>query len=316
MVAGLVLGGCSVRPELPQEPDTGGTPTGEIAYVVQYRWTDVPAIGDMVLASGILYVIEDSTRVKAYLSDKASPVVNQGLSFPEPIFVDGQPVGRPVQLAEGEANTLWVAFLAPDKRLVQFTISAPPQPTGKWVRAAAVRQFGGIAADRDSGFVYVADAAANTIAKYAPSAAGGARVTVLATEGNGDHFVRVPRGMYFFSDSLLVADSAKGWLQVLSADVPFSGRGQVLGPADAPLVLHDPRDVWVDRDGRFYASESSEVLQITSAGVIKEIVTELDPESAQSPNAVVANTTQVWVPDPIQGRLTIYQINTVSEGLP
>jgi hypothetical protein len=313
---GLAMGACSsVRPEMPPEPDQGGVPTGEIAYVVQYRWSDVPKITDMVLVSGILYGIEDSTRVTAYLSNKADPVVNAGLSLPDSVVVNGERVGRPVQLAEGPASTLWVAYLDPNPQLVQFTIS-PPQTTGLRVRNAAIRAIGGIAADRDSDFVYVADPVANTITKYAPSEAGGARVAVLATEGNGDHFVREPHGLYYFSDSLLVADTAKGWLQVLSADVPFSGRGQVLGPLEAPLVLQNPVDVWLDKSGRFYVAESGDVLQVNSAGVIKEIVTELDPEPGQTPPAVVANTTQVWVPDPARNRLTIYQINTVGEGLP
>jgi hypothetical protein len=306
-----------VRPELPAEPEAG-VPTGEIAYVVQYRWRDVPAFGDVALVLGSLYVIEvieDGARVTAYFSNKATPDMNEGLSFPHPLTLNGQTLGRPVHLAPGAGSTLWVAFLEPDKRLVQFQLK-PPAATGLWVRDPSIAALGGIAADPDSGFVYVADAAANTITKYAPSATGGARVAVLATAGNGDHFVREPRGMYFFADSLLVADSAKGWLQVLSADVPFSGRGQVLGTAEAPLILNAPADVWMDRAGRFYVAEAGRVLQITSAGVIKEIVTERDPEAARRPLAVVANETQVWVPDPLEHQLTIYQINTVLEELP
>jgi len=80
--------------------------------------------------------------------------------------------------------------------------------------------------------------------------------------------------------------------------------------------LQHPVDVWVDKSGHFYVAEVGDVLQVTSAGVIKEIVTEQDPEPGTSPPAVVANTTQVWVPDPATHRLTIYQINTVGEGLP
>ena len=46
-----ILGGCSERIDLPPEPQNEGGPTGEIAYVVQYRWNDVPEFGDMVLTS-------------------------------------------------------------------------------------------------------------------------------------------------------------------------------------------------------------------------------------------------------------------------
>ena len=307
-----ILCGCSERLPLPPEPPTEGGPTGEIAYVVQYRWNDVPQFGDMVLTSGILYVIEDSTRVRAYYSNKATPATNT-FSFPDPIVVGGTTLGRPVQLAAGPAKTLWIAFQKPDLRLVQFHIESPPQPTGLWVRDPASRRFGGIAADADSGFVYVADPLSNTIVKYAPSTTGGRRVAVLATEGNGDHFVREPLGLYCYGDSLLVADSGKGWLQVLAADVPFAGRGQVQGPPEAPLVLHDPVDVWVDADGRYYVAEQGRVLQIRTAGTIKEVVTEQDELAATAPAAVVANTTQVWVADPQGARCTIYQINTVGE---
>ena len=310
-VVGILLG-CSERIDLPPEPQAEGGPTGEIAYVVQYRWGDVPRFGDMVLTSGILYVIEDSTRVNAYLSNKATPVTNT-FSFPEPIVVDGTTLEWPVQLAAGAAKTLWVAFEAPDLRLVQFRITSPPEATGLWVRDRTSRRFGGIAADADSGFVYIADADHNTIVKYEPSTTGGRRVAVLASEGNGDHFVREPLGLYCFGDSLLVADSGKSWLQVLSADEPFAGRGQVQGPAGEPLVLHTPVDVWVDADGRYYVAEQGRVLQIRPEGTIKEVVTDHDELAAVLPIAVVANTTQVWVADPLERRCTIYQINTVSE---
>ena len=307
-----MLLGCSERLALPPEPETEGGPTGEIAYVVQYRWSEVPRFGDMVLTSGILYVIEDSARVHAYYSNKATPATNT-FSFPDPIVVDGTTLGRPVQVAAGAAKTLWVAFEVPDRRLVQFRIESPPQPTGLWVRDSASRRFGGIAADADSGFVYVADAELNTIVKYEPSTTGGKRVAVLASEGNGDHFVREPRGLYCYGDSLLVADSGKSWLQVLAADVPYSGRGQVQGPTGEPLVLHTPVDVWVDADGRYYVAEQGRVLQIRPEGTIKEVVTDHDELAATLPVAVVANTTQVWVADPLGQRCTIYQINTVGE---
>jgi hypothetical protein len=308
--------GCTSRLPLPEEPEQEAVGGGEIAYVVQYRWEGVPHFGDIVLASGILFVIEDSTRIRAYLSETEDPTVNEGFSFSDPIVVGDETLSRPVQLAEGSNNTIWVAFLEPDMRLVQFQIKSPPEPTGLWVQDGSFEEFGGIAADGDSGFVYVSDALANTIVKYAASDTGGARVALLASEGNGDNFVREPRGIFCFGDSLLVADSGKDWLQVLDADVPFSGRGQVQGPPDAPLVLHTPVDVWVDRSGRYYVAEQGGVLQITSDGRVKEDVTELDPQAAMPPQSLAANTTQVWVPDPVKQTCTIYQINTATEGLP
>lgn len=316
LLLGFLASSCTTRLPLPDEPEAEGGPSGEIAYVVQYRWQEVPEFGDIVLASGILFAIEDSTRIHAYLSDKATAVINEGFSFPDPVVAGGVTLGRPVQMAVGTNKTLWVAFQQPDRRIVQFRIASPPVATGLWVRDERFREFGGIAADGDSGFVYVADAKANTIAKYAPSETGGARVALLASEGSGDHFVRVPRGIYCFGDSLLVADSDKSWLQVLDADVPFSGRGQVQGPADEPLVLHTPVDVWVDTSRRFYVAEQGRVLQITPEGRIKEIVTELDPQAAVLPRALTANTTQVWVPDPEKRQCTIYQINTAAEEVP
>ena len=308
--------GCTNRLPLPDEPESEGTGTGEIAYVVQYRWANLPHFGDMVLTVGILFVIEDSTRVRAYISDKATPVVNQGFSLPDPVVVGGQTLGKPVQLAAGANKTLWVAFREPAHRLVQFRLTSPPEDTGLWVDAWQVEAIGGIAADSDSGFVYVSDVEGNQVSKYEPTSTGGRRVTLLAIEGNGDLTVREPRGLYCYGDSLLVVDSGKNWIQVISADVPRSGRGQVLGPIDEPLVLHDPVDAWVDASGRYYVAEQGRVLQITSQGLIKEVVTDLDTQAPPLPAAVVANTTQVWVADPLGQRCTIYQINTVTEELP
>ncbi|HZM16553.1 MAG TPA: hypothetical protein VFE28_11175 [Candidatus Krumholzibacteria bacterium] len=303
--------GCSERIDLPPEPETPGG-TGEIAYDVQYRWQEVPRFVDMVLTSGILYVIEDSLFVHAYLSEKATPVTNS-FSFPDSIVAGGVRLERPVQLAAGPAKTLWIAFERPDRRLVQFRIASPPQPTGLWVRDEAFQEFGGIAADDDSGFVYVADPVASTVVKYAPTESGGARVAVLATLGDGDHFVQKPRGIHCFGDSLVLVDPQKNWLQVLAADVPFAGRGQVQGPESARLALHAPVDVWTDAEGRYYVAQQSQVLQIRPDGTIKEVVTERDALAAAMPAAVVANTTQVWVADPGSQLCTIYKINTVIE---
>lgn len=314
-ILGVLALGCTTHLPLPDEPEAEDVVGGEIAYVVQYRLEEIPSFGDITLASGILFVIEDSTRVVAYLSDKSTPVINEGFTFPDPIVVEGDTLSRPVQLAAGPNKTVWVAFLQPDMRMVQFRIATPPAPTGLWVWDVAFQEFGGIAADADSGFVYVADAQANTIVKYAPSETAGDRVAVLAEEGTGDHSVLEPRGIYCFGDSLLVADSGKDWIQVLHADIPRTG-GQIQGPADEPLVLNGPVDVWVDTSGLYYVAEQGSVLQITSEGRIKEVVTELDPHAAAMPQALAANTTQVWVPDPVKRYCTIYQINTATEELP
>lgn len=314
-----VLTSCGRRLDLPQEPDATGIPAGEVAYVKKYTWNGVRPLADVVLTSGqILYGVEDSTRVVAYFSDTASPRENTARSLPPPGQYAGQDLGKPVQICEGAENTLWVAYVAPFPILVQFDIATATRLASGVVRDLLMRDIGGIAADPDSGYVYVADPISNTIVKYAPSATGGRRVAVLATEGSGDGFVQQPHGLFFFQDSLLVADSGKGWLQVLSADVPRSGRGQVRGLESAPLALRDPRDVWVDATGFFYVADSDNdrVLKLARSGAIREVVTELDPESAVRPRTMTASQTLVWVADPGRERLTIYQINTITEELP
>ena len=318
VLCALCLGGCGDRLGLPQEPDDSGVPIGEIAYVVQYRWSNLPAITDVVLASGILFAIEDQTRVRAYLSDKAEPVVNAGFSFPDTVIVDDEHLQQPIQLAVGSGSTLWVAFQLPDLRILEFALGSPPRPTGQWVAGNRIGALGGMAVDTnpDSGYVYLSDAQGNSIAKYAPSAVGGRRVVVLSTAGRGDTFVMQPRGLFFFNDSLLVADAMNNRIQVIHAHEPLSGRGEVLDVSGEPLGLRAPTDVWRDRAGLFYVAESGRVTQVTTLGLIKEVVTELDPEAATSPSSVVANNTQVWVPDPDRKTLTVYQINTVAENLP
>jgi DNA-binding beta-propeller fold protein YncE len=224
-----------------------------------------------------------------------------------------------VQICAGAGSTLWVAYSFPVSIVAQFDVGSStvtPIAAGL-VRDEGILEFGGIAADPDSGFVYVSDPIRNTIAKYAPSADGGRRVALLATAGTGDGFVQRPHGLYAFGDSLLVADTGKSWIQVLSADVPLSGR-QVAGPSDALLDLRAPLDVWVDSNGYFYVADTgnNRVLQLGSAGDLREVVTETDPDAPALPISVAANPTQVWVPDPITGRLVVYQINTNIEELP
>ena len=317
---GLVVGsacGCGERIDIPQEPDTSGG-TGEIAYVLKYRWDGVPSFSDIVLTRGqVLYGIEthakeESIRVTAWFSDAATPRQNTSRHLPHPTIIDGAERRRPVQLCEGPGNTLWVAFTLPELALFQFDVGvAPPVYTGLSVRDIQPGILGGIACDRDSGFVYLAETTRNQISKWEPSESGGRFVVTLAPEGNGDGFVREPRGVYFFNDSLLVADTGKSWIQVLSADVPRAGRGEVIG-AD---LVRQPVDVWVDRSGRYYVADTgnNRVVQALPRGTIQEDVTELDAESAALPIAVAATDTQVWVPHPGEHRLTVYQINTIGE---
>jgi hypothetical protein len=233
-------------------------------------------------------------------------------------MLGGQGYERPVQLCGGPANTLWVAYQEPPA-VLQFTLNAsPPAPSGQWIRLAAAASIGGLTADLDSGFVYVADAVANTIGKFAADDTGGRRVVNVATEGNGDGFVREPHGIFWFDDLLLVADTGKNWLQLIDADTPQAGRGQISGPESEPLQLRNPMDVWVDAAGIYYVADTlnDRVLQIDEDGVVLEDVTSLDPLATPAPQSVVANRTQVWVPNPADSRLTVYQINTASGGLP
>jgi hypothetical protein len=318
VVAAICLQGCAESFVIPDEPDTGGIPVGEVAYVVQYEWEDVPAFGDLALVGGILFAIQGDSLVSAWLSDSADGRENSRFTLPYPVVHQGRTYSRPVHLCGGPNNTLWVAFQQPPS-VVQFTLSAsPPAPTGLFVNLIPAASVGGITADPDSGFVYVADAVANRISKFQPNASGGRLVIHVATQGNGDGFVREPHGIFWFDDQLLVADTGKSWLQLIDADTPQAGPGQISGPAEAPLQLRDPIDVWVDAAGYFYVTDTSNsrVLQVDEAGLVREDVTQLDPLSANAPTSVVANRTQVWVPNAAEKRLTVYQINTANEGAP
>jgi hypothetical protein len=331
----LAAGACGRRIALPDEP-TPPNVNGEVAYVVKYTWTGVPPIYDLVVTSNqVLFAVVDSNHVSTYFSDTATLRENPTFRLVDPVILprdttSGAPLDTllaPVRVCEGKGNTLWVAYLqrlvagvrTNWSVLVEFNASeSPVRPSGFSVKDPGIRKFGGITADADSGYVYVADTAANTITKYSPTKLGGRRVTVLATEGNGDHFVREPHGIRWFQDSLLVADTGKSWIQVIAADKPGTGRGQVSGPAASPLQIAGPTGVCVDSKGFYYVADTGHgrVLKITRRGVIKLNVTESDDQHALEPMAFTANTTMVWIPDPATGRLTVYQINTAVEGLP
>jgi len=296
-----------------------GNPGGQVAYVKKYTWEGMAPIADVVLTRGqVLYGVEDSTRVRCWFSDTALPRLNPGRSIPV-AFVAGDTLRGPVRICEGRRNTLWVAYRSPQPTIVQWNIAVtPPTLDSVWVRDATIGSFGGLAADLDSNFVYVADEQNSTITKFEPSVQGGRRITVLSTQGNGDFFVQQPTGLFYFADSLLVADTGKRWLQVIHADVPGAGRGQVQGPADAPLALGGPTDVWVDDSGFYYVADQGggHAMQLTPHGRVKEIIDEFDPEAAAAPNTLAASTTEAWVVDPQRGRLTIYQLNTGGGELP
>jgi hypothetical protein len=315
--------GCGSQLDLPEEPEAVGIPQGEVAYVRKYpAWPGLGRVVDVVLTRGVrLYgVVEDSARVRCWFPDTATPRLNPGRSIPALALVDGDTLGLPVRVCEGANNVLWVAYRSPHPRVVAWDIDAlPPVPIdGGIVRDDSILAFGGIAADPDSDFVYVADSGRSRIIKYAPSASGGRRVAVLATQGNGDHFVQQPQGLYYFGRWLLVADTGKSWIQVLDADVPFTGPGQIMGPEEDPLQLRSPLDVWVDSNGFFYVADTGNgrVVKLTPEGALKEIVTDFDPDPVGAPSTVAASPEEAWVVDSDTGRLTIFQLNTVSEDLP
>lgn len=311
---------CGRRLDLPQEPDVTGGPAGEVAYVKKYLWEGMPALTDLVLTRGqVLYGVDPAGSVRSWFSDSATPRENTSRNLPATVIVDSDTLRQAVQLCEGVGSTLWVAYALPRLTLLQWDVAVvPPVPVDSGLVRDVGGECGGVAADADSGFVYVADRAASTVAKFRPSRFGGRRVTTLCGTGDGDHFVREPHGIYAFGDSLLVADTGKAWVQVVSTNEPLAGRGQVTGPSQMPLQLSDPRDVWVDPTGFFYVADTGNgrVLKLRRNGLVKENVTELDADAAAHPNTIAASDTRVWVVDPERGRLTIYQINTSSEELP
>jgi hypothetical protein len=320
LLALVVVAACGRKIELPVEPESGGL--GNVAYLRKYIWEGMPPLRDLVLTvrRQALYGIDPAAGVRCWFSDYASAREQQGRELPPDPVALMDTLREPVQLCEGRNGTLWVAYARPRPTLLQWNIEVvPPVPIDSGVvRDNAFRELGGIAADPDSEFVYVSDSFANTITKHSPSATGGRRITTLAAPGNGDTFVQQPHGLFAFGDSLLVADTGKNWLQVISSRAPQSGRGQVKGTTDEPLLLNEPFDVWMDPSRFFYVSDrgNSRVLKVTREGLIKEIVTELDQHAAARPGAIAANDTRVWVVDPDSSRLTIYQINTTSEDLP
>jgi hypothetical protein len=315
----LAAAGCGSRLDLPQEPEAGGGPAGDLAFFPLYYWDDVGRVEDLVLVSGQLYGVVDSSRVRCWFSDAPLPRLNPGRSIP-PAALGADSLHVPVKICKGVGNTLWVAYRQPRPRVVQWNIGVVPpvQIEAGLVQLDTVVVFGGIAADTDSGFVYVSDNRASTISLYRPSATGGQRVSVLATPGTGDRFLTRPGGIYFFSDSLLVADTGGNRLQVIHARVPNSGRGEITGPIDNRLQLRSPLDVWVDGSGYYYVTDAGNgrVLQLSSAGIIREIVNQYDPQGANTPNTVVATGSRVWAVDPDARRLTIYELNDIGEELP
>jgi hypothetical protein len=315
----LIAVGCGNRLDLPQEPQAGGGPAGDLAYFPRYVWTDVGRIEDLVLISGQLYGVVDSSRVRCWFSDAPQPRLNPGRSIPSAVFGTDSLL-TPVKICKGIGNTLWVAYRFPRPRVAQWNIGVVPpvRITSGFVQPDSVIVFGGIAADDDSGFVYISDSRNSTISAWAPSETGGRRVAILATPGTGDRFFTRPGGMYFYSDSLLVADTGGNRLQVIHAYVPNTGRGEVTGPREDPLQLRSPLDVWIDASGYYYVSDAGNgrTLQLSTAGTIREIVNQYDQQAANTPNSVVATGSRVWASDPDGRGLTIYELNDIGEELP
>lgn len=299
LVSGLLLLGslaCGQEFSLPPQPDPGRIPTAG-TYNLEKIWT-LPGPTDVATQGSYLYVIEEESRVAAYLTQPIQPQ--------NPFFVgEFEGLIRPVRLAVGKRDStfLFVAD-AGDMRIKRYHFTGG-QPRDSFTDTLW-NQFSGLAADNFLN-VYVSDATRDTVYKYTFD---GHRIRLVSDEGNGTGFVRAPNGLHFNGEHLIVADTEKNWVQRLRPDTTnIAAPGQPIG-ADFPLNM--PLDVSADRLAEFiYVADtgSDRILKfLKTGGFVDSVYSPLKPETEleiplEAPRYVAAEDSLVFVSDPENNRL-------------
>ncbi len=294
----LFLAGCGQKISKPEETQGGPTtPPGN--YILTYVWSDFPGTTDIVVTTGgFVYVAQESSRVVAYKTFSPTP---------HPLIAPLENLVKPVLLAEGPNEEIYVAD-AGDMTVKHFPRAGGPPLVTFTDPAWAV--FGGIAVD-DQGYIYVGDSEKQFIWKYTPA---GERDTlggngVLSESGAGIGYVIHPRGLSFDGTYILVTDTGHNQVKRLAKDAYASCFLFINGPSPT-----DPFDSPLDSDsdelGNIYVADTGKnrVLKYTNLGVLDKTVN-WDPEFPIGPPVgVAARGDWVYVADPDNSRILIYEL--------
>jgi hypothetical protein len=293
----LFLAGCGQKISKPVETP-GGTsiPIGE--YVLIGLWNGFPGTTDIVVTTGgFVYVAQESARVVAYKTFAATP---------HPLIAPLENLVKPVLLAEGPNEEMYVADAG------DMTVKHFPRGGGYPLQTftdAAWAEFGGIAVD-NKGYLYVADSQKEFIWKYTPA---GERDTlggngVLSESGAGIGYVMHPRGMSFDGTYLLVTDTGHNQVKRLATDAVASCYLFVNGPSPTD-PFESPLDSDSDELGNIYVADTGKnrVLRYTNSGVLDKTVNWDTTFAVGPPVAVAARLDWVYVADPENARILIYE---------
>jgi len=299
VAAPLLLCGCGQKIAQPEETTLGVAPPPN-TYVLTYEWLGFPGTTDLVVTTGgYVYVAQDSSRVLAYktFSPQQHPLIEE---------LEG--LVKPVLLAEGVDEEMFVAD-AGDMTVKRFPRSggAPVQTFSDtaWV------MFGGIAVDSD-GFLYVADKQRDYIWKYTPfgerdTSLGGNGVLTEGGEGTG--YVSQPGGLCFDGTYIQVTDTGHNRVIKLVRDEFAFGVLNVTGPSlEDPFA--SPLDSDSDETGNVYVADTGKdrVLKYNTSGVLMATVNWDPAYPVGPPVAVAARDKWVYVADPENGKILIYEL--------
>ena len=294
----FALAGCGQQISKPEETP-GGFSTIQGTYVLTYEWKDFSGTTDVVVTSGgFVYVAQESTRVVAYKT--FSPQAH-------PLIASLQNLVKPVLLAEGRNEEIYVADAG------DMTVKHFPRGGGAPVQIITDPEwavFGGIAVD-NGGYVYVADRQKEFIWKYTPS---GERDTlggtgILSEGGEGFGFVRQPGGLCFDGAYVQVTDTGKNRVQKLARDAFASCFLFITGPSVTD-PFSSPLDSDTDESGNIYVADTGKhrVLKYDASGVLGATVNWDEKYPIGPPVAVAARDKWVYVADPQNSRILIYEL--------
>ncbi|MFH0777537.1 MAG: NHL repeat-containing protein [Candidatus Eisenbacteria bacterium] len=301
LLAALVAGGCGQKIGAPEETPGGLAPPPG-TYILTYEWTGFSGTTDVVVtAGGLVYVAQDSSAVAAYKT--FSPQRH-------PLIADLTGLVKPVLLAEGVEEEVYVAD-AGDMTVKRFPRSggSPAQVFSDTVWSV----FGGIAVD-NLGNLYVADKATEYIWKYLPS---GRRDTTLMTAGvlseggEGEGYVRQPGGLCFDGTYLQVTDTGKNRVQKLATNV--FAQNMLNPPVTGPSLedpLASPLDSDSDAEGNVYVADTNKH-RVLKYDIVRELLTTVNWDTTYAigkPVAVAARERWVYIADPDNGKILIYEL--------
>jgi len=297
---GIGAGSCGQKFDLPPQPAAGRIPSPG-RYNLDKVW-NLSAPTDLVCQGSYLYVIEDSSRISAYLTRAQQAIHPQFVSEFTGLI-------RPVRLALARRDSTFILVADAGDSTVKRYLFTGGAPLFTFTDPRWHGAFTGLAADNALN-VYLTFAGRDTILKYDRL---GQRARPVANNAQRGGLINTPAGMHWYGSALLVADQGTSLVLRVRGDTTNVAAGSAIG---SPF-LAQPAGAVSDAAAEFvYVADTghNRILKFLLTGALVDSVytpsqTETHlPLPLQQPRYLAVQDSLVFVSDPNNNRLVAFRL--------